>query len=169
MHISSFFMCRYRSCFFCSRPLRHTGRVEVCLHSFFTSALDGVEWPASHLSRFTPAEKKTLCTMTKILGGSRGVLDVLEKKKIPFPSRDSIPGSSSRWPRRYVDYWPTDNKAKKRKYICDQYWCFLLFPFENMHLSWKYKNPLPIIRQDQLGQKYSWVSKRINLLYHCHK
>jgi hypothetical protein len=37
------------------------GGVEVWLHSFLlaTAALDGDEWPASHLGRSTPGERVT--------------------------------------------------------------------------------------------------------------
>jgi hypothetical protein len=40
-----------------SKP-RHKiiGSLEVRLHTFVTSALDGVEWPASLASRFAPGE-----------------------------------------------------------------------------------------------------------------
>jgi hypothetical protein len=31
--------------------------VEVKLHAFLTSALDGGEWPASHSGHFTPRER----------------------------------------------------------------------------------------------------------------
>jgi hypothetical protein len=36
-----------------STTLKHTGGVEVKLHSFLTSALDGGEWKASRAGRFT--------------------------------------------------------------------------------------------------------------------
>jgi len=91
-----FFMCRYRGCFFCSRPLRRTGRVEVCLHSFFTSALDGVEWPASHLSRFTPAEKKPLCTMTKMLSGLQRRSGRFGEKRYLSPAEIQYPDHPAR-------------------------------------------------------------------------
>jgi hypothetical protein len=35
------------------------GEVETYLHAILTSAVDGIEWPASHFGRFTIGEKKT--------------------------------------------------------------------------------------------------------------
>jgi hypothetical protein len=65
---------------------RHTGGVEVHLHSFLTSALHGGVWLTSNPNRFTPT------------GGwvdNCAGLDVLEKRKIPCPYRDSNPQPSS--------------------------------------------------------------------------
>jgi hypothetical protein len=36
------------------------GKVEVQLHVFLTSALDGSEWSASRLDRFIPVEESTV-------------------------------------------------------------------------------------------------------------
>jgi hypothetical protein len=36
------------------RAMKTKGRVEVKLHAFLTSALNGGEWVASHLGRFAP-------------------------------------------------------------------------------------------------------------------
>jgi len=38
-------------------PLRHIGGVEIQLHAFLTSALDGGEWSASRPGRFTSQER----------------------------------------------------------------------------------------------------------------
>ena len=132
-----------------------------CLHSFFTSVLDGAEWPASRLSRFTPAEKIPCAQWLKRWVGSRGVLDVLEKRKYLSPAETQYLDR----PAHGVDSisitglqtikWTNWNTVAANTDI------FPYFTFENMHLPWKYKNPLPITRQDQLGKKYS---KRINLL-----
>jgi hypothetical protein len=37
--------------------MKRCGGVEIKFYAFWTSALDGVEWPASSLSRFIPREK----------------------------------------------------------------------------------------------------------------
>ena len=36
---------------------RHIKEVEVCLHSFLTSLVDGGEWSTSRLGRFTPGKE----------------------------------------------------------------------------------------------------------------
>jgi hypothetical protein len=57
--------------------------MEVELHAFFTSALDGGEWSASRPGRFTPTER---APGTHLLGGwegPRAVLDAVMKRKIP--------------------------------------------------------------------------------------
>jgi hypothetical protein len=56
-----------------------------------TSALDGGEWPASRLGRFTPKER---APGTHWIGGwvdPRAVLDAVMKRKIPSPRRESNP------------------------------------------------------------------------------
>jgi hypothetical protein len=61
------------------------GGVEVLLHAFFTSALDGGEWSASHPGRFAPRER---ANCTHWLGGwvgYRAGLDAAVKRKIPGP------------------------------------------------------------------------------------
>ena len=68
----------------------------VCLHSFFTSALDGVEWPASHLSRFTSAGKNPLRKMTKMLGGLQRRSGRFGEKKIPSPAKIQYPDRPAR-------------------------------------------------------------------------
>jgi hypothetical protein len=65
--------------------------VEVKLHAFLTSVLDGGEWSASRPSRFTPKE---ITPGTHWIGGwvgSRAVLDAVVKRKIPIPRRESNP------------------------------------------------------------------------------
>jgi hypothetical protein len=69
--------------------------VEVQLHSFLTSALDGDEWSASRLVRFIPTER---APGTHCIGGwvdPRAVLDAVVKRKIASPCRDSNPRLSS--------------------------------------------------------------------------
>jgi len=51
-----------------SAPWRHVGMVEVLLDSFWTSVVDGGEWPASHPGRFG-LWKELLYTLNGRLGG----------------------------------------------------------------------------------------------------
>jgi hypothetical protein len=56
-----------------------------------TSALDGDEWSASHLSRFTPRER---APGTHWIGGwlvPRAILDTVVKRKIRSPCQESNP------------------------------------------------------------------------------
>jgi hypothetical protein len=48
-----------------------------------TSALDGGEWSASRLGRFTPRERSPSTHWIGGWVGSRAVLDVVVKRKIP--------------------------------------------------------------------------------------
>jgi hypothetical protein len=62
--------------------------VEVQFHAFLTSALDGGEWSASRLGRFTLRE---IVPGTHWIGGWVGLrvgLDAVVKRKIPSPCRD---------------------------------------------------------------------------------
>jgi hypothetical protein len=60
--------------------------VEVKLHVFLTSALDGGEWSASHTDRFAAR-----CPLDGRLGWSRASMDKTEGKKTSAPARDRIP------------------------------------------------------------------------------
>jgi hypothetical protein len=64
--------------------------VEVYLHIFFISALDGGEWSASRPGLFNPRER---FPGTHWRGGWVG-LDAVVRRKIPIPYRDSNPRSS---------------------------------------------------------------------------
>jgi hypothetical protein len=56
-----------------------------------TSALDGGEWSASRLGRFTPRERDPGTHWIGGWVGPRAVLDAVVKKKIPSPRRESNP------------------------------------------------------------------------------
>jgi len=58
-------------------------------HSF-TSTLDGGEWSASRPDRFTPKERTSGAHWIEGWVGPRAGLDVVVKRKIPRPCRDSI-------------------------------------------------------------------------------
>jgi hypothetical protein len=65
--------------------------VEVYLHEFLNSALDGGKWSASRPSRFTPRERAhgTYCIEGWEDPGAG--LDAVVKKKIPSPCWNSNP------------------------------------------------------------------------------
>jgi hypothetical protein len=56
-----------------------------------TSTLDGGEWSASRLGRFTPGERATGTHWIGGWVGPRAVLDAVVKKKIPSPRRETNP------------------------------------------------------------------------------
>jgi hypothetical protein len=57
---------------------------------FLTSALDGREWSASRLSSFTPGERGRRYPLGWV--GLRAGLDIMEKRKISYPCRESNRG-----------------------------------------------------------------------------
>jgi hypothetical protein len=79
--------------------------VEVQLHVFLNSALDGGEWSASRLGRFIPRERA--CDTHGIGGwiGPRAVPDTVVKRKIPSPRRESNSRTPIAQPvaQRYTD------------------------------------------------------------------
>jgi hypothetical protein len=67
------------------------GEVKVQLHSFLTSALNGVEWSTPRPGRFTAGGESWV--------GPRAVVDALEKRSLAPPgNRNSIPRPSSPQP-----------------------------------------------------------------------
>jgi len=66
------------------------GGVEVKLHAFLASALDGIEWSASRSGRFTPGEKATGTDWIGGWVGSRFGLDVVVKRKNMWPLKRYI-------------------------------------------------------------------------------
>jgi hypothetical protein len=87
---------------------RHEGVLRKWRYSSthsLTSALDGGEWSASRLGRFTPRER---ILGTHFIGGwvgPKAVLDAVVKRKIPSPHRESNPRSPIVQPvaERYTD------------------------------------------------------------------
>jgi hypothetical protein len=79
--------------------------VEVYLHAFLTSALDGGEWLASRPGGSTPRERAPDTHWIGGWVGPRAVLDAVVKKKIPIPSRESSPRTPIVQPvaQRYTD------------------------------------------------------------------
>jgi hypothetical protein len=80
--------------------------VEVQLHAFLTSAVDGGEWSASRSGHFTPKERGRGTHSIGGWVGPRAVLDAMVKRKIPRLRRKS----NSRTPivhpaaQRYTDW-----------------------------------------------------------------
>jgi hypothetical protein len=65
--------------------------VEVCLHAFLTSALDGGGWSASRPGRFIPRERAPGTHWIGGWVGPRASLDAVVRRKLPSPCRDSNP------------------------------------------------------------------------------
>jgi hypothetical protein len=65
--------------------------VEVQLHAFFDSALDGGEWSASRPGRYTPRERAPCTPWIGGWVGRRAVLDAVMKRKISSPRQKSNP------------------------------------------------------------------------------
>jgi hypothetical protein len=79
----SLFLTKYQA-------MKKYSGMEVQLHAFLTSALDGSDWLQP--GRFPLRER---ASVTHWIGGwvaPRTGLDALAKGKIPYPSRDSKPG-----------------------------------------------------------------------------
>jgi hypothetical protein len=57
--------------------------------------LDGGEWLASCPGHFTSRGRTPQCPLYRRLGGPRASLDAVEKRKISFSSRESIPDFST--------------------------------------------------------------------------
>jgi hypothetical protein len=92
-------------------PWRHTGRAEVKIHSFLTSAIDEGERSPPCYGRFnippTPPPPPPRNTPVPIIigwAGPRVGMDVSEARKIPFHWWYSDPGSSRRYSSHYTDY-----------------------------------------------------------------
>jgi hypothetical protein len=65
--------------------------MEIQLHAFLTSALDGVEWIASRPGRFTPRERAPGTHSIEVWVGPRASLDAVVKREIPTHSQDLNP------------------------------------------------------------------------------
>jgi hypothetical protein len=69
--------------------------MEIKLHTFLISALDGSEWSASRSGRLTTRETAPGTHWIGGCVGYRAVPDAVVKRKIPSPYRDSNPLLSS--------------------------------------------------------------------------
>jgi hypothetical protein len=81
-------------------------RVEVELHAFLTSALDGGEWSTSRPGRRTPRETASGTHWIGGWVGPRAVLESMVKRKIPRPHRELNPRTPIVQPvaQRYTDW-----------------------------------------------------------------
>jgi hypothetical protein len=73
-------------------------RVDVYIHIFFTSALDGCEWSVSRPSHFTPGEKvPSIHCMEGWVDPRAGLEDVEKRKFLTLPELELRPlGRSAR-------------------------------------------------------------------------
>jgi len=69
------------------------GRVKVQLHTFLTSALDGMVSGQLHARPLYPRGRSSWYTLDRRLGCPRAGLDAVAKRKIPSACRESNPGS----------------------------------------------------------------------------
>jgi hypothetical protein len=69
--------------------------VEVYLHAFLDSALDGGEWSVSITGRFTPSERVSVTHWIGSWVGPSAGLDTVVKRIIHRPYRDLNPRSSN--------------------------------------------------------------------------
>jgi hypothetical protein len=96
------------NCFFNWAP-RHEGVLGEFRYSSthsLTSALDGGEWSASRLGRFTPRERAPDAHWIGGWLGPTALLDAVMKRKIPAPCRESNPRTPIVQPvaQRYTDW-----------------------------------------------------------------
>jgi hypothetical protein len=76
-------------CLIKHHSIKTYGGVEVYLHAFLISALDGGEWSASHPGRYTNRERSPDTHWIGGWVGPRAGLDAVTKRNIPSPRRDS--------------------------------------------------------------------------------
>jgi hypothetical protein len=97
-------------------PWRHIGEWRYSSMHSLTSTLDGGDWSAPRLDRFTPRER---APSTHWIGGwvsPKAVLDTVVKRKIPSPSRESNPRTPivQSLAQRYTDWAITALKFNKK-------------------------------------------------------
>jgi hypothetical protein len=68
------------------------GAVEVYLHVFLASEVDGGEWSASRTGRFTTGERAPRYSLDRRLGGPQSRTEHDGEKKIPAPAGNRTPG-----------------------------------------------------------------------------
>jgi len=77
--------------------------MEVQLHTFLTTALDGGEWSASHPSYYTPRERDPGTHWIGGWVGPRAGPEVVAKRIPSLPSLGTEPWSSSPLSSLYTD------------------------------------------------------------------
>jgi len=76
-----------------------TGGVDVEIHAFRTSALDGDEQSASRLRCFIPLEKSFQYSLTRRIGRPQSRFGCDGEEKIPCERFEVLTASQPRWPR----------------------------------------------------------------------
>jgi hypothetical protein len=86
----------------------------------FSSALDGGEWSASHLGRFTPRKRDPGTHFIGGWAGPRTVLDAVAKRTIPSPLRESSPRTPIFQPvaQRYTEWAITALLPSPLRLLC---------------------------------------------------
>jgi hypothetical protein len=72
------------------------GGVEVLLHAFLNSELDGGEWSASRPGHFIPRERDPGIHCIGCWVGPRAGVDQVVKRKVPGPAEIRSPDHSAR-------------------------------------------------------------------------
>jgi len=95
---SSFHVVNVKLCLFLIKysTTKTNGGMEVYLHAFLTSELDGCEWSASLTDLFPPRERVPTTHWIECCMGSRAGLDAATKRKKSLPLRELKPGLPAR-------------------------------------------------------------------------
>jgi hypothetical protein len=93
-------------------PLRHVRGIEVQVHSFLTSAVDGSEWLISRPVRFIIRKKGRQQLNRKLVVPQN---QSGRCRMTPCPYRESKPAPSSSLPCRYTDYITSGPKISEEK------------------------------------------------------
>jgi hypothetical protein len=76
-------------------PLRRIGGMEVQLHTFLTSVLNGVQWSASYPRHFTPRERAPSTQWIGDCVSPRASMDMVVTRTISSPYWDLNPNHSA--------------------------------------------------------------------------
>jgi hypothetical protein len=118
-----------------------------------TSALDGGEWSASRLGRFTPRERAPGTHWIEGWVGPRAVPDMVVKRKIPSPLRDSNPRIPNVQPvaQRYTD-WAITALWTELNWVLQQYLSRFCFENSSQQVSsreWEASNKVDRLGEDE--------------------
>jgi hypothetical protein len=78
------------------------GGVDVYIHVFLLSAIDGVEWPFSHPCPFTPRERAPFTTWIGGWVDPRAILEILDPITTARVFRSDSPGEAGQWLARSI-------------------------------------------------------------------
>jgi hypothetical protein len=120
----------------CASTQHHTMKaywvVQVQLHVFLTSALDGGEWSASHPGCFTPRVRYPGTHWRGGWVGPWASLDVVVKRKIPSPCWDSNPLNIQPIAQRYS----TELSWLQYEMYMDIFLCFVRLKYLQISELW---------------------------------